>query len=609
MKEPKRAVPQPSPEPGPPDSARCVVYARVSTDSQAAADRVSLAEQERQCREFAAKRDWQVAYVWTDAGVSGRDEERLERLAHWCEQHPRRDAQGGRIVVLNASRWGRFPHSPDASSFFKHWLRRCGWLVEFVQHPSTGNRTTDGVVAVVHDAQAAAESEEKAYRSTMGGRGGASHGHSLGRPPFGFDRLATHATSGKTRKLDPYERSAAGEHVTLVVNPTQARVVRRMFALALRGASYEQIADRLNREGAPGPFTRYVTNWDEGHTPQWNAANVRIILRNEIYTGTKIYGRKGPADAVTKCHPRTPPETWVVKEGAVEALVTRKQWERVQALYRNRKPLPRPHVVNYLLSGLVKCVKHDRALTGGGGTRPGAKDPLRDVHYRCPDCRPRLTLNKRKLEAQIVGLVTGHVRAVVNSRHFDRTLDELLAAQRRRSQGREAPAERARALLRLRQERDRLVQAVAEGVLKREEAGPLLTRVREQLTRLEEERDQGRFADRRWTVSAEERQQLKAMARDFPRLLARADVATARALLGYWIAAAYVDGHKRSGRLVLRNVPVARLETFATKSEAARGRSRSRPAPPGPPPTRATARRTQPCDRTAAAPRAAALPH
>src|SRR5712692_3916714 len=91
----------------PPDAATTIAYVRVSTADQAQGDKASLADQERECRAFAAKRQRAVDFVWEDPGVSGRDEDRLARLTAWCEAHPLRSGRG-LIVVLNESRWGRF---------------------------------------------------------------------------------------------------------------------------------------------------------------------------------------------------------------------------------------------------------------------------------------------------------------------------------------------------------------------------------------------------------------------------------------------------------------------------------------------------------------------
>src|SRR5690349_262951 len=86
----------------PPTDARTIVYCRVSTERQTKDDRASLDDQQRECTAFAAGRGRAVDYVWIDPGISGRDEERLERLTAWCEAHPRRNERG-LIVCLNAS--------------------------------------------------------------------------------------------------------------------------------------------------------------------------------------------------------------------------------------------------------------------------------------------------------------------------------------------------------------------------------------------------------------------------------------------------------------------------------------------------------------------------
>jgi DNA invertase Pin-like site-specific DNA recombinase len=570
MKEAKAPAPaQPSAAAAPPGDARCIVYTRVSTEDQAAPDKASLADQERECRAYAEQHGWTVDYLWTDAGVSGRDEARLERLTRWCEQHPRRDAQGGRIVALNASRWGRFVHNPHTSEFFKYRLRKAGWLVEFPQQPSTGHRTTDGVLGVIHDAQAAQESEEKGYRARMGMVGAAEKGYWTGRPPFGYQRVAVDQKTTRERKLEAYEHAAGGERVKLIPGPARdVATVEEVFRLAARGVPLEQIAKRLNQLGTPGPWRRYGNNWRSGKAPEWTLANVKAILTNPAYLGDLVFGRRAPDDDGERRE--APREEWVVVENAWPALVDRPTWGKINAAIGARKGQRRPRVVRYVLSGMVICTRCGSRLIGGGGSRPTATDPARFAFYKCPRCRePRVYVSRALLEGQVSEIVTAHVREVVRT-GFDRALNEALAALRRRGAGHDQEAQRERAVVQLRQQRDNLVAAVARGTLREDEARTMLETVRRDLEALEVEQHAGRFALRRWTLTTRERAQLKAMALNFPQQLARADLATARALLGYWIADAYVDSTRRTGRVVLRRAPLAGLDGLATKSEAGR---------------------------------------
>src|SRR5437867_1364379 len=113
-----------------PADIRCLVYVRVSTEDQARPDLASPQVQERDCRAYAATRGFPTAAVWTDQ-ESGRHTARLERLARWCEAHPRPATARGLVVALTTDRWGRFPHDEHASAYYQYRLAQAGWDVDF----------------------------------------------------------------------------------------------------------------------------------------------------------------------------------------------------------------------------------------------------------------------------------------------------------------------------------------------------------------------------------------------------------------------------------------------------------------------------------------------
>ena len=75
---------------------RCGVYLRVSTEMQV--DRNSLSTQESQLLSYAEMHGWQVAKVFTDAGLSAKDTRRpaLQEMLRWAKE--------GKINVILVSK-------------------------------------------------------------------------------------------------------------------------------------------------------------------------------------------------------------------------------------------------------------------------------------------------------------------------------------------------------------------------------------------------------------------------------------------------------------------------------------------------------------------------
>ena len=121
--------------------------------------------------------------------------------------------------------------------------------------------------------------------------------------------------------------------------------MKRIFAMAEAGKGILDITRTLNDEGISNPTGRL-----------WSKNGVHIILRNEVYTGTLVWG----AGAKDKEEP-------VRVDKAFPAIISKTQFRCVNRQMRSRAPKkthPRRVGSSYLLSGLVKCRRCNRALSG-----------------------------------------------------------------------------------------------------------------------------------------------------------------------------------------------------------------------------------------------------
>lgn len=592
----------------PPENARTIAYLRVSTEDQAADDRASLPEQQQQCETFAAAHDRTIDFVWSDEGISGRNVATLERLTTWCEKHQRGPkTDRGLIVCLKRDRWARFTHNDNASAHYEYLLSQAGWDVEFVLEPKTKNKTADAVMAIVHGRMASEESEERGRRASVGMLAQARRGHWQARAPYGYDREAT-SELGKSRRLAPGERSAKGERVRLVPGSAdQVRVVRKVFEWGAEGVPVDKIAARLNEQRAPGPWQQYKRR--AGYDGLWAGfSQVDRILKNPVYIGCVRWRPRlddGSGERV-----KDP----VLVEDAHKPLVDRALFDKVQVRFNKPKGTRVATSGRYLLTGTLKCscgtlfnggggsrrfvVARDGTHVQVGGLRSGefrlakagergnyvaVKDPERFQFYKCPTCREprRVTVNKKWIEAKAIELVSAHVRQVLKDGSFDEALDEMMTEQsgQRRKGRKDMESERAE----LRQGLDRLAVAVANGSLKLNEVKPLADALRIRLEEIEHDKQRGRFEERGALLSPKERLRLKAMARDFPTRIKNADIVTARELLSAWVSEIVVDAknpRKRTGRLVLRAVPIEGFSNSHLEDRTCRDCDRRLPRPP-----------------------------
>jgi len=541
-----------------PAKATCIIYTRVSTEDQAKEEKVSLAVQERECRRFATVRGFTDPALWPPDHESGRSTARLERLVGWCEAHRQSGKARGLIIALRSDRWGRFVDDEHASDFFQRRLAKAGWDVDFALEPKSDNRMVRRVTQVLSEEQAAAESVEKARRAYEGMLGQAQQARWMGRPPYGYTRVAVGA-DGRRRRLEPGQHASDDEYVTLDVGALEAtRAVKLLFRRAREGATCKSIAAELNAAHIPGPFTAYRN----GGAPKWRACVVRAILQNPVYGGVYRWHRRhnvGKKDNGADLRDIRPKNEWVEQAGAFLALVEPATVAAVQRGFATRRGR-RMSKAEYLLSGLARCGQCGSPLVGGGGRGANRhyKCSARDTDKTdrvCPTTRT-LTVNRALLEGTVIAKVAEQVHALVASGALAKTLDDLLHTRGSERQARqELEQERAT----LEQKRNRLEDAVLDGTLSQARGKVKLGEIEAALSRVDRDLTELRLEPSRQELQTEKGELLK-LAADFPARLAKAPPAVARDLLEQWVTEVVVHPSPKKGanlavELGLRTLP------------------------------------------------------
>ena len=236
-------------------------------------------------------------------------------------------------------------------------------------------------------------------------REAASRGFWIGsRTPYGYNRIMVQDGAKKRPTLEP--------------DPDASRVVKRIFDMSEAGTGMLHIARALNDEGIASPAGKL-----------WSKNGIHFILRNEVYTGTLIWG----ANAKDKADP-------IRIEKAFPAIISKAKSQRVNRLMRSRAPKiahPRRVGSTYLLSGLVKCHKCNRALSGQDAkSGQFAYYVCQSIMKRGKDACDSPRLNARRFEEMVVGkirsnaLTDGNISALVKV--VDEQMDGVAREQRKR---------------------------------------------------------------------------------------------------------------------------------------------------------------------------------
>lgn len=157
-----------------------------------------------------------------------------------------------------------------------------------------------------------------------------------GQPPYGYDVKDKH----------------------LVMNEIEAKIVRKIFNYFEEFRSIRKVVIWLNDKG-------YLTKRGQS----WPTATVKRILSSLVYTGYYTYGKRAGGSKFY-----LPQDKWLIIKGDFKPIISKEQFNRVQALIRQRQfNNPNRYGTLYLLSGLLRCEECGGAICGHTNRKPSGK--------------------------------------------------------------------------------------------------------------------------------------------------------------------------------------------------------------------------------------------
>lgn len=325
---------------------RVAAYARVSTDNEE-----QLTSYEAQIDYYTTyiqgRDDWEFVGVYADEGITGTNTKKREQFNLMIA-----DALAGKIDLIITKSVSRFARNTVDSLTTIRKLKENSVEVYFEKENIWTFDSKGELLLTIMSSLAQEESRSISENCTWGQR----------------KRFA----DGKV--CVPYKRFLGydmGPDHNLVVNPEQAKLVKRIYGMFLLGKSPFQIASTLTAEGIPSP----------GGKPKWNASNIRSILTNEKYKGDALLQKTYTVDFLTrkkKVNEGEIPQYYVRDNH--EAIIDRETFEMVQTLMMTRRPGANRRSCVSVFSSRIKC-----ADCGGwyGPKVWHSNDPYRKVVWQC----------------------------------------------------------------------------------------------------------------------------------------------------------------------------------------------------------------------------------
>ena len=175
-----------------------------------------------------------------------------------------------------------------------------------------------------------------------------------------------------------YKRGG-GKDEPFVPDPKAAEIVKSIFLLAADGNTTSMIADRLNWRGVPTPGAYKKSHGGISYCFKneklnlWRAAQVNLILRNEVYRGTYV------AHKLSTVRPgvvqKNDKPEYVVLENHHERLVEEDLFQKAQEVLKLRGKTGKRTEYESALKGKVKC--------GCCGYSMSIRHDAKVPYYRC----------------------------------------------------------------------------------------------------------------------------------------------------------------------------------------------------------------------------------
>lgn len=302
-----------------PPQIRLAAYCRVSSDS---ADQLhSFAAQIKYYSEYCKRHpEYKFVDIYADEGITGTSMEKRDDFRRML-----RDCKKGlidRIIVKSMSRFARNTEEMLTALRALEQMEVSVYFEEQGLDTKSMNSemfaTFPGMVAQ-QESVSISQNMRWSYKKRM-----ESGEFNCCAPAYGFDLI-----NGK-----------------LVINETEAAVVRRIFDLYLEGIGMQTIANILNNEGVRRQYGR----------EKWHHTTVNYVLNNERYKGDALLQKQITTQTLPFKKQRNHGEQpMYYVENSNPAIVSRETYEAVQALIKSRQPSCKRKAKNYPLTRTLLC--------------------------------------------------------------------------------------------------------------------------------------------------------------------------------------------------------------------------------------------------------------
>lgn len=289
-------------------SLRAAQYVRMSTERQ----QYSVENQAAAIAAYAQLHNLEIVRTYSDEGESGLQLKHRTGLIELLNDVQSGDANFGRILVYDVSRWGRFQDT-DESAYYEFICKLARIEVNYCAEPFDNDGSMiSSILKNIKRVMAAEYSRELSARVFAGQCRLVTQGFWQGsHPGYGLRRQLVDANRRPKAFLANGEwKSIVTDRIILQPGPLhEVETVRRIFkSYAIDGKNEIAIAKELNDEGIHNPRGQ-----------PWKRNTISYILSSEKYAGHNVYNRV--SHKLKRKHVKNSPELWVRADNAFTPIV------------------------------------------------------------------------------------------------------------------------------------------------------------------------------------------------------------------------------------------------------------------------------------------------
>lgn len=344
---------------------KAAIYCRLSKEDETkTGESESIQNQKSMLIQYAMEQGFELYQIYSDEDYSGIDRNRpaFKEMIRAASEH--------RFDVVLAKTQSRFTRDMELVEKYLHgkfieWGIRFIAVVDHVDTDDTANKKSRQINGLINEWYL--EDLSVNVRSVL------DHKRKEGQ------YIASFALYGYQK--DPAVKGR------LQIDPEAAEVVRRIYAMTLRGVGAHKIAQILNGEGVPSPTAYKQQNGERYHlTPKtpceslWSSGTIYQMLHNQTYAGDLVQGRHKKVSYKSKRTVWLPKAQWIVVENTHEAIIDKDTYDTVQQMMQRRTRSSAGGMIHPLARKVVcsccGCIMEQTA-------RPPKADGTRVRYVRC----------------------------------------------------------------------------------------------------------------------------------------------------------------------------------------------------------------------------------